>query len=126
MSNIDQLTYGELKTIAKLFGNQEGGNKGIQTFVGQRVIVRTYSAGVWFGEVIEKDGEEVILKNGRRLWKWKTANCGISLSEIAIAGLDGDESKVCSPVDVWLTAIEIIPCSAIAIKNIEDQNEYRA
>ena len=30
-------------------------------------IVRTYSAGVFFGEIVSRKGQEVILKNARRL-----------------------------------------------------------
>lgn len=96
-------------------------------FLNKKVIIRTYSAGVHFGELIEKDGKEVILKNSRRLWSWTTANRGISLSEIANEGVYGNNSKICSPISLlWLEAIEIIPCTAIAIQNIEGQNEYKA
>ena len=31
-------------------------------FMGKKSIIRTYSAGVWYGEVFEKDGDELILK----------------------------------------------------------------
>jgi hypothetical protein len=60
------------------------------------------------------------------LWRWKTKNNGISLSEVANEGLHPD-SKVCSFVkNIWLEAIEIIPCEKSAIENIENQNEYKA
>jgi len=95
-------------------------------FIGKKVIVRTYTAGVFFGEIIEKKGEEVILKNARRLFYWKTINNGISLSEVANEGLHKD-SKVCAATSKhWMIAIELIECSAKAIKNIEAQNEYTA
>jgi hypothetical protein len=29
--------------------------------IGEEVIIRTYSAGVWFGRLEQKDGNEVIL-----------------------------------------------------------------
>lgn len=94
--------------------------------VGKKCIIRTYAAGVHYGEITEKDGNEVILKNARRLWYWKTTNKGISLSEVANAGVD-NESKVCASVDlIWLEAVEIIPCTKEAINNIEGQNEYKA
>lgn len=121
--NIDDLTLGQLKEISKIIPSS--GN-GLQSMVGKKVIVRTYSAGVHFGEIVEKDGTEVILKNARRLYFWKTANNGISLSEVANAGLHKD-SKVCSPVKLqWLDAIELIACTDEAISNIENQNEYKA
>lgn len=126
--NIDDLTIGEAKELACLFGKKEAATSGINccSLTGKKCIIRTQSAGVHYGELSEKSGKEVILKNARRLWYWKTANGGISLSEVANAGLNKD-SKVCAPVDfIWLEAIEIIPCAKEAIKNIEAANEYKA
>jgi len=96
------------------------------SLIGKKVIIRTYAAGVHYGEILEKEGKEVILKDSRRLWYWKTANKGISLSEVANEGLAND-SKVCEAVPlIWLEAVEIIVCSDISIKNIESQNVYKA
>jgi len=95
-------------------------------FIGKKCIIRTYSAGVHFGEVTEKEGDEIILKNARRLHYWKTKNDGISLSEIANHGTHSD-SKVCEPVNsIWLQPVEIIPCAKGAIKIIEDADVYKA
>lgn len=125
---IDDLTIGEAKQLAALFNQQPVCAEPSLTtsLVGQKVIIRTYSAGVHFGELIEKAGKEVILKDSRRLWYWKTANRGISLSEVANEGVDSG-SKICEAVDLqWLDAIEIIPCTKKAIKNIESQPNYKA
>lgn len=127
---LDDLTIGEAKKIACLVkgvsGEKTSGDECCSPIVGKKCIIRTQSAGVHYGEVAEKVGKEVILKNARRLWYWKTANKGISLSEVANAGVAKD-SKICSPVDlIWLEAIEIIPCAKEAIKNIEAQDEYKA
>lgn len=122
--NIDDLTLRQAKELTVQFGHKN--TCGLNSMIGEKVIVRTYSAGVHYGELIEKEGEEVILKESRRLYFWKTKNDGISLSEVSIDGLD-NSSKVCSPIcAIWLKAIEIIPCTKEAIKNIEDQNEYKA
>jgi hypothetical protein len=125
--NIDDLTYGQIKEIAKLAcGVSTTQAVGEHPFIGKKVIIRTFSAGVHYGELAEKDGKEVILKNARRLWYWKTTNGGISLSEVANAGVHKD-SKVCAPVDaIWLEAVEIIPCTKEAIKSIEAANEHKA
>ncbi len=122
---IDDLTIGEAMKLVSLlnFSKKESGLNGM---IGKKVLIRTYSAGVHFGELVEKSGKEVILKNARRLWYWKTINNGISLSEVANVGLHSD-SKVSSEIkNIWLEAIEIIPCEDCAIKNIEGQNEYKA
>lgn len=87
--------------------------------IGRKVIVRTYSAGCWFGTLLKKDGKEVILSDARRMWRWH-AKEGISLSGCAIHGIKNDKSKIVEAVDsVWLEAIEIIPCTIAATKSIE-------
>ena len=48
-----------------------------------KVIVRTYSAGVFAGTLARKDGKEVELTNARRLWYWRGA---ASLSQLATVG----------------------------------------
>jgi len=124
--NLEDLTIKQAKELAALFNNTTKSESGLSGLVGKKVIIRTYSAGVHFGILSEKSGTEVILNNSRRLYYWKTNNGGLSLSEVANAGLSS-ESKVCSPVPLqWLDAIEIIPCSVDAIQNIEAQCEYKA
>lgn len=126
---IDDLTIGEAKKLATIF---QGGSvsttvsEGLSTMVGKKVIVRTYSAGVFFGEIGEKDGSEVILRNARRLWRWHAAE-SISLSSIALHGLNLEHSKIVEAVpEIWLNAIELIPCSPIAVDSIENAENVEA
>ena len=86
--------------------------------IGLTCMVRTYSAGVFLGEVVSKDGKEVHLKNARRMWYWDGA---ASLSQLATDGTSKPKScKFPAAVpDVVLTeAIEIIPASEAAIASI--------
>src|SRR5512135_1723139 len=46
-------------------------------------IVRTYSAGVFAGYLESRTGQEVVLRNARRLWYWEGA---ASLSQMAEEG----------------------------------------
>ena len=81
-------------------------------------MVRTYSAGVFLGEVASKEGKEVHLKNARRMWYWDGA---ASLSQLATDGTSKPKScKFPAAVpDVLLTeAIEFIPASEAAIASI--------
>jgi len=76
--------------------------------IGNYVIVRTYSAGVFAGTLIRKEGKEVELKNARRIWYWEGA---ASLSQLAQEGTSKpDKCKFPCKVDsVILTeAIEIL------------------
>jgi hypothetical protein len=84
-----------------------------------KVIVRTYSAGVFFGEIVSRKGKEVEMRNARRLWYWSGAS---SLSQLSVDGVKNP--GMCKfPVavaSITLTeAIEIIPCTVAAIASIE-------
>lgn len=83
------------------------------------VIVRTYSAGVFAGFLISEKGQEVILKDSRRLWYWKGA---ASLSQLAVDGVSKPlECKfpVAIPNHKLTQAIEIIDCTDKAKASIE-------
>lgn len=56
-------------------------NEMIQT--GSYVIVRTQSAGVFAGRLLQRQGDEVLLGDARRIWYWAGA---ASLSELAVRG----------------------------------------
>lgn len=107
------------ESIKELLTNEENNNSDSYHWViGNKCIIRTYSAGVWFGKVSKKDGNEIYLKNARRINYFKVKS-GISLSSVANNGLHED-SKVAEPVDIiWLQPIEIIPCTQVAIDSIE-------
>ena len=84
------------------------------------VIVRTYSAGVFAGELVSRTDQEVVLANARRLWYWKGA---ASLSQLATTGTS--DPKGCKfPVEVprveLLEAIEILDVTPEARKSIAE------
>lgn len=72
------------------------------------VIVRTFSAGIFAGELVSRKGQEVVLKNARRIWYWKGA---ASLSQLAVDGTS-DPAGCKFPCEVphveLLQAIEIL------------------
>ena len=98
----------------------------LNEMIGKKVIIRTYSAGVWFGLLEQKSGNEVILRNARRMWRWQTKQ-SISLSSVAVYGIDEPNSKIAVKVDsVWLEAIEIIPCTDESITSIEGAKDVKS
>ena len=115
-----------LKEIAELLGmeNTTAAESGLNGFgIGQEVIIRTYSAGVWFGRLKEKSGNEVILTEARRMWRW-WAKESISLSGVALYGIKQEKSRIAGAIDsVWLQAIEIIPISGKAAESIRSAQE---
>ena len=75
-------------------------------------------SGVFFGTLKEKDGQEVVLADCRRLWYWDGA---ASISQLAVDGTTNpSECKFTVVVDeiAILDAIEIIPCTEKAIESI--------
>lgn len=87
-------------------------------YEGKHYIVRGDRSGVFFGEIEERNGKEVTLRNCRRLWYWSGAN---SLSELALRGTQNPHNcKFTVTVDriQVLDAIEIDECTESATKNI--------
>jgi hypothetical protein len=80
--------------------------------IGTYVVLRTYSAGVHFGVLIERDGQEATLSEARRLHRWEGGR--LSLHEIATEGPpESMGTRVSVQVDtVTLTqVIEVISAS---------------
>jgi hypothetical protein len=92
-------------------------NKKLKGFSEMFVIVRTYSAGVHCGEMINHQGREVLLANARRIWRWRGAN---SLHELSKRGCDFEYSRISEPVAEirLMEAIEIITCEDAARENL--------
>lgn len=89
------------------------------------VIVRTYSAGVFAGEFISRNGQEVILENARRLWFWAGA---FTLSQLAMEGVTKPkECKFAQKVDKieLLQAIEILDVRSVARTSIEAVHDHK-
>lgn len=86
----------------------------------QYVIVRTYSAGVFAGTLLSRNGKEVELTNARRLWYWKGA---ASLSQLAMQGTSNPKGCKfpCEVSKVLLTeAVEILETTPEAEKSIRE------
>ena len=90
------------------------------------VLVRTYSAGVHFGAVKERDraNQVIILENAKRLHQWSGA---CSLSQVAIDGVDLNNSRISLSVpEIELArVIEIIPMSEKAAKQLIEAKEWK-
>ena len=89
----------------------------------EKVIIRTYSAGVHYGQLVSEEksegGYHVVLENSRRIWKWAGAN---SLSELATLGTSNPEecNFSISVKKIKLLAIEVISMTDVAITSIDN------
>jgi hypothetical protein len=85
----------------------------------EKYIIRGDRSGVFYGEIAERNGREVTIKDCRRLWYWSGA---ASLSQMALEGVKNPRDckfTVTVPELVVLDAIELIACSDVASKSIE-------
>ena len=119
--NIDELTIAQCKEIAAMFGvNSTAHSDGlVSKHVGKYVIVRTYASGVFFAKLEKHSGRMAELSNCRRLWFFKALD-GISLSAVALNGVDHKKSKFPAPVkeQTVLDCLEFIPASQACIESI--------
>jgi len=86
-------------------------------------IIRTYSAGVFMGEIDETtrsaDGKRAIVKDARRLWYWSGA---ASLSQLAMDGTTNPKQckfPIAVPQVELMEIIEVIPITDGAKKSID-------
>ena len=91
-------------------------------------IVRTFSAGVWFGNIKEMNENSVILTNARRLWYWSGA---ASLSQLAVEGTKKPNDckftlTITDEEGIYLPQIiEVLPCTSDAVENIKQVKEWK-
>ena len=86
---------------------------------GKYVIVRTYSAGVFAGNLKAREGKEVVLTDARRLWFWSGA---ASLSQLAVSGTSRPKDckfPVAVPAVTLTEAIEILDVTPEAETSIK-------
>ncbi len=89
-------------------------------FIGKRVLVRTYSAGVHIGTLISADGMECHLSDALRLWQW--GDRALSLSAVATSGIQS--GRLNRAAEIMLTnCIEFIPLTAKAEASFEKHIE---
>lgn len=84
----------------------------------QKFIIRADRAGVFYGEIVERRGDEADLRNVRRVHSWRGA---ASLSQMAMDGVGPSSSlTMVVPSMTVLGVIEVIPCSAKATKCLDE------
>lgn len=119
-SCINKLTLREIKELMTIFGESKTPSiSSTNPMIGKFCIARCYVAGVHAGTVESVDGENVVLRDSRRLWSWM-AREGVALSGVAQNGIVAEESKldVLNPL-IYLTGVcELIPCTPKAMESI--------
>lgn len=91
----------------------------MKSYANQKVIIRADRAGVFYGTLVCREGQEVELKDCRRIWYWDGA---ASISQLALEGVTKPNDckfSVTVPSIEILGVIEVIPCSKEASNSIE-------
>ena len=86
----------------------------------QNYIVRTASAGVFFGKVKEYNKDEITMTDVRKIWYWDGA-CAVE--QLALDGVTKpDECKLTVVISEMVIAepIQIIPCTEKASKILSE------
>lgn len=97
----------------------------MENFEGKYFIVRTRSAGVFAGEIVRRDGNEIVMANARRIWYWDGA---ATLSELAMRGTKKPQNCKfpCEVKEVLLMeVIEILTCTDEAKDSIKSVPEWK-
>ena len=57
----------------------------MKNYYGEKVLVRGIQSGVYFGTLVERNGQEVEMSNVRNLWRWNGANTLLDLAENGVS-----------------------------------------
>lgn len=92
----------------------------------QKFIIRCKGAGVFFGEIISREGDTMTLGNVRQLWYWSGA---ASLMQLAKEGVSRPGSckftVTLDSIEVF-NVIEVLPCTEKAVESINAVKEWKA
>lgn len=91
----------------------------------KKYIIRCSYSGVLYGEIAKREGQEVTIRNARQLWYWSGANSLMQLANEGVKKPQDCKFTVTVAELVVLDAIEILPCTAVAVANIEEVPEWK-
>jgi hypothetical protein len=98
----------------------------MQNSLNKKVIVRADRAGVFYGILTAKEGNEVQLTNARKLYYWSGAN---TVEDLALRGVLNPNNCKFTDVVNEITVnnyLQILICTKIASSNIENVTVWKA
>lgn len=119
--NTNDLTIGEAKELSSIFGGVNKSTDIASHYKGKYCIFRTYSAGVFFGILKERDGIECLVESCRRIWSWSGA---LTLSELSVDGVKDAKLSIMENEKLVTQVIEIIPCSETSTNQLKEMVAY--
>ena len=90
--NIDEMTYGQLKQIAAMFGGvQQKDPDMLNHLVGKKVLVRDHKAGLFLTTLVAINKQEWLGGESRKIHYWEKAG---AIEGIAETGIDLEKSRI--------------------------------
>jgi ribosomal protein L39E len=86
----------------------------------QYYIVRGKGAGVWFGKIAQRTGDEVVMTDARRLWRFSGATECAWLSVNGVTRPDQCKFTIWVKTVTVLNVVEFIPCTDKASKSLSE------
>ena len=87
--------------------------------IGKYVVVRGDRSGVFAGTLESMDGQKVVLRSVRRLWRWYGATECLQIATEGVKGPKDCRLTLTADSITILDAIEVIPTTAAAESNIK-------
>lgn len=91
-----------------------------------KFIVRCDRAGVFYGEIVSRNGQEVEMKDVRNIWYWDGAATVMQLAAEGVSKPKTCKLSVSVESLVLLEAIQIIPCTDKAVESLDAVKPWRA
>ena len=91
----------------------------------EKYLVRCDRSGVFYGTLVELEGQRAKIKNVRKIYYWDGANC---LEQLAMEGTKNPNNcKFTMSVDEIevFDLIQLLPCTVEAIEIIEEVREWK-
>lgn len=89
-------------------------------------IVRCINAGVFAGNIKERNGSEVTMTDARNIWYWEGAATLLQMANDGVSQPQNCKFTVTVPEIILLDAVEILPCTAKAEDSIRGVKEWKA
>ena len=100
----------------------------IEDLIGRKAIIRARDAGVHYGTVVSITGRTVVLRNARRIWRWRGAMTLSDLATSSTPALCPDHTRIAPKVKrlAVLDACEVICTTKGAQSRIKKVKPWRA
>ena len=92
----------------------------------KKFIVRCSRAGVYYGEIVNQNGQEIEMANVRNIWYWSGAASVMQLASDGVSRPKDCKFSVVVDSLILLDAIQVVPCTDKAVKSLDAVKVWRA